>query len=217
MGWIGMLQVQPAFRRQGLGRQLLEAGLTGLQDLPTLKLDAAQAANPFCERLQFKAEYRIERLAGRAPAPASAPPAVQPLDGREIDAAIQLDAEAFGAERAALLRTLLRNGPELAWGLTARGRLSGFCLGRSGPRATRIGPLAAASDADARLLVTAAFQRLAGQPVVLDVPEQHCAFREWLSASGLAPLQHFSRMRRGPNACSGDASRLFATAGPEWG
>jgi hypothetical protein len=52
----------------------------------------------------------------------------------------RLDAEAFGAERALVLRTLAARDPELCFAVRGAGGVAGFMMAREGANAVQIGP-----------------------------------------------------------------------------
>src|SRR5262249_6393801 len=59
--WIGMVLVDPEYRKQGIGTKLLQRTIEYLDGagIPTLKLDATPAGKPLYENLGFVAEYEI--------------------------------------------------------------------------------------------------------------------------------------------------------------
>jgi ribosomal protein S18 acetylase RimI-like enzyme len=60
--WIGMLLVDPAFHRQGIGTQLLREALEILQKEETVKLDATPAGREVYLKLNFADEYPLSRM-----------------------------------------------------------------------------------------------------------------------------------------------------------
>ncbi len=64
--WIGMVLVDPAKRRQGIGTQLLRDALQLTADHETIKLDATPVGREVYLKLGFVDEYRITRMRGRA-------------------------------------------------------------------------------------------------------------------------------------------------------
>jgi hypothetical protein len=53
------------------------------------------------------------------------------------------------------------------------------------------------------------------QPLIVDVPDRHARVRKWLEQEGGTVPRGFMRMLRGDGAPLGDASCVFALAGPE--
>src|SRR5450631_811196 len=65
--WIGMVLVDPAHQRKGVGRQLLKEALLILRNLPTVKLDATPAGREVYLKLNFVEEYRLSRMVANPP------------------------------------------------------------------------------------------------------------------------------------------------------
>lgn len=61
--WIGMVLVDPEYRKQGFGTQLLHRTIEYLdgRKIPTMKLDATPLGQPLYRKLGFVTEYEIER------------------------------------------------------------------------------------------------------------------------------------------------------------
>src|SRR5690349_15415273 len=61
--WIGMVLVDPEYRKQGIGTALLKKTIEYLDDsnIPIMKLDATPQGKPIYTRLGFVEEYEIER------------------------------------------------------------------------------------------------------------------------------------------------------------
>src|SRR5262245_39293316 len=65
--WIGMLLVDPAFQRRGIGTQLLTTALEILKEEETVKLDATPAGRELYLQLNFVDEYTLMRMQSAAP------------------------------------------------------------------------------------------------------------------------------------------------------
>ena len=67
-GWIGMVLVDPDYRRHGIGSTLLKRCIQYLKDcgVETVKLDATPMGKLVYEKLGFHDEYNIERWEGVA-------------------------------------------------------------------------------------------------------------------------------------------------------
>ena len=218
LAWIGMVLVDPDFRRRGIGTRLAEIVVDYLRGCPTVGLDATPAGRKIYERLGFKEEYGVLRMrAERAPEIAQPPGPLQPLGVGDLEAITSLDRRAFGGDRQPVLEDFLRRAPESAWQLVRAGRVSGFCLGRPGAHSHQIGPLIAQADEDAVLLAGAALSRLECEPVIMDVPEARTGLREWLGRHGFVVTRTFARMYRGEAPLRAQHGMQFAVAGPEFG
>src|SRR5215813_8164810 len=60
--WIGMVMVDPAERRQGIGSQLLREALGLLGDRAPVRLDATPAGREVYLKLDFVDEYGLSRM-----------------------------------------------------------------------------------------------------------------------------------------------------------
>jgi len=217
IGWIGMLLVDEAFRRMGIGSRLLAWSTEALQRCDCIKLDATPAGQPIYERRGFAREYRVLRFVApdlsEIPDPA---PAVERLTAEDVARAAAFDAPIFGASRRELLAGLRQLLPERAWKLERDGALRAVCLGRPGMKYSRVGPLVAETLDDAKRIAATAVQDLRGGPVVFDVPEMQEQFCAWLGQFGFAEGTPFMRMFLGRNV-PGDPSRNYAILGGELG
>jgi hypothetical protein len=116
-----------------------------------------------------------------------------------------------------LLEWLLAGAPELAWVVRCGDALAGFVCGRRGFNFTHLGPLVAVDEDAARQLVRACLHAHSDAPVILDVPQQHAGWLEWLAARGFREQRPFIRMYRGVAPVSGSPEKQFAIMGPEFG
>ncbi len=217
--WIGMVLVDPAHQRKGIGNQLLREALRYLSNEETVKLDATPAGRQVYLPLGFTDEYSISRLIldgeQRKIAPVSAEP--RRIEARDLPAILAMDLEIFGARREAILRSLLARAPELAWIIHRDGRPEAYCFGRLGHNFAHIGPVVSRSFNDARAVVTAALVNTSGRPVVVDALHHSAQWTSWLQLIGFAEQRPLVRMYKGVNAFPGRPADQFAIAGPEFG
>jgi hypothetical protein len=191
LGWIGMLLVDGAFRRIGVGRMLLQQALDSLSDCRAVKLDATPQGKTLYDTLGFVDECRLQRLTHAClptlPTPEAADPGLNPISDETWPGVEALDRAVFGADRGRLLRALANGDPARALCLVrGPGQVEGFCLGRPGANYHQVGPVVALSAEGAQRLARAALARLCGRPVVLDVPDDAPPpFRQWLWNQGL--------------------------------
>lgn len=209
--WLSMMLVDPAYRRRGVGAQLLAAALDGLADEPCIRLDATSAGEPLYRRFGFVAEYPLTRAAGVSAAPA-APQGVRPIAPADLAGVPARDREVFGSDRSALLRSFYERAPQLA-AIAADGS---YCFGRPGHLYSQIGPVVAESADAAQRLVAHCLARHSGA-VAIDVPHHSPEWIAWLERAGFVMERPFLRMRRGENASPDEPARQFAIAGPEFG
>jgi GNAT superfamily N-acetyltransferase len=216
--WIGMMLVDPAFRRRGIGRSLLIAAIKSAAKYGAVRLDATPVGKRLYDSLGFRDEYRLVRMERMA-----APLVAQPVDDcdhvthcrlRDI---VRYDAPIFGAARQMVLGPLFRNAPQYAYYVTRDDKLSGYCLGRSGSSFEQIGPIVAAHAGIAQALMLSALRRCAQKDVIVDVPIEHEGWMRYLIELGFAEQRPFIRMCLGELRYLGRPERQFAIAGPEVG
>jgi creatinine amidohydrolase/Fe(II)-dependent formamide hydrolase-like protein/N-acetylglutamate synthase-like GNAT family acetyltransferase len=219
LGWIGMVLVDPAFRRLGIATRLMKHAMDTHAQCRTIKLDATPEGRKVYLSLGFVDEYGLRRLVTSSlPAVPAAGDQVAPLEEADLPAAIALDREVFGADRTAVLSTLFHNSLACAFQLTRSGQFRGLCLGRPGTNFFQVGPILADTAEDAIALAKAALHPLAGRPVLIDASDAApAAFADWLTGLGFTLQRSFTRMYRGTNDSPGQPVRQFAVAGPEIG
>ena len=221
VAWIAMVLTTKSHRRRGLATGNLRWAIERCDARGLIAgLDATPAGREVYAPLGFTDLWGLQRLRAERPVleEESAPGAkIRPMKADDLPAIAELDAEAFGARRDALLAHLQRRQPGCAWIAHAPGgRLAGFLLGRDGRATLHLGPLIADEPGVATALVARA---LAGTavPVSIDVPDRQSPFRERLIEAGFAPMRPFTRMLRCNKAALGRADRCFVIAGPELG
>jgi GNAT superfamily N-acetyltransferase len=218
--WISMVLVTAAERRQGLAQWLLRCcveDLVGRALLPVL--DATPAGRAVYLGLGFRDTWNMQRLVGRADkfaADGHKGSKVRKLEENDWPEVISFDRSVFGADRSALLRSLAQRLPQASLVAVRHGRLVGFSLGRDGRVMTQIGPIAAADNDAAIMLLAAALSAVSG-PVAVDMPDRHVALTKWLVERGYSVERGLTRMVYQSSLCFDDTARLVAIAGPELG
>lgn len=219
LAWIGMMLVDPHYRRRRIGTTLMERALNYLQGvgIASIKLDATPAGRPLYESLGFKVEGRIERWEGVAPE-------LSMNDGLEIGAELrpkidELDHQAFGVDRRALLDRLVKDCPVKPLMVTTpEGLPEGYALARPGTSAFYIGPVVAKGKEAALLLLDGMLSQLAGKKIYLDF---NTAFAikpiEELTRRGFVKQRDLQRMGFGRENSAGTSDLIFGIAGPELG
>jgi hypothetical protein len=219
LAWIGMMLVDPFYRRRRIGTALMETALSYLRGIgiAPIKLDATPAGRPLYESLGFMVEGRIERWEGIAPE-------FSMNDGLEKGAELrpaidELDQRAFGVDRRALLDRLIKDCPVKPLMVrTPDGRPEGYALARLGTKAFYIGPVVAKGKEAALLLLDGMLSQLAGEKIYLDF---NTAFPikpiEELIRRGFVKQRDLQRMRFGRENGTGTSDLVFGIAGPELG
>lgn len=219
--WIGMVLVDPAYRRKGIGASLMNRAIDYLEGRGTIRLDATPLGKTVYDNQGFVEEYGLVRLVCPSldPDTADADKAqdVSPLTSRDLPRVADMDRSVFGADRQEIFKHLVRANTETAWKREVGGSTRGYCLGRPGTKHYQIGPVVGETPEDAIAVFRAAFREIEGASVVVDVPETQTDFLSWLKSVGFREERPFIRMCRGKNEFPGDPSRIFGIAGPELG
>lgn len=215
-GWIGMVLVDPAHRRAGIGSRLLRGAMDALGEADPIRLDATPAGKAVYDGLGFRDEFELVRLE-RAAAVPSAPAidGLRPMVAADLPQVVALDGAAVGFERPELIAWLLAAAPERAWVVAAGGGITAACLGRPGACFTQIGPVLAGDDAQAAALVAAACAGSSDR-MGLDAVAAP-AWLDILSGMGFIEQRRFTRMVRGGDPDRQPRPGLYAIAGPELG
>lgn len=219
LAWVGMVLVDPEYRRRGVATQLMRTALDYLERrVAVVKLDATPDGRPLYEGLGFEVESLVERWMGTArDDPATA--ARETLKATAHAELFALDREAFGADRSQLLEALLADAcvaPVIAAGTEER--LSGYALARRGSSATYAGPLVATDAEQAAALLDGLLGQLAGQRIYVDLNTNFERGADLLAARGFVKQRDLLRMSYGARGVTvASPASVFAIAGPELG
>jgi len=219
-GWISMVLIAGEYRRRGLATRLMErciASLTGSGLVPIL--DATPAGRAVYLGLGFQDSWPFQRMLLKENAKPPVGPvsmAVEPVADKDWKALCAYDAKYFGADRSAVLSQLRGRLPEAEFLVRRNSVISGFLLGRSGRRASQIGPLVADDSEAACALLAHAIAR-ARAPLYIDVMDDKLALIEQLKTAGFVHERPYTRMMLGRSESFQDLPRTFAVAGPELG
>jgi GNAT superfamily N-acetyltransferase len=216
---VGMMLVAGRYGRRGLGQALMTHLLAEAGNA-TVTLFATDAGKPLYAKLGFRTVRRSAAFVGgfRQSAAANGKRGgSRPATEADMAGIIEVDKAAFGADRGYLLRRLpgfadrlrvIESGDD-ADGATRAAGISGFAAAwRNGPT-TVIGPVVAASGADARRLITDLAAEVRG-PVRLDLDPDRPELPEWMLSRGLEPVSRTAVMARGDLKPRGDPGRVYA-------
>lgn len=220
--WIGMVLVDPEYRKQGIGTALLEKTIEYLDEsnIQIMRLDATPQGKPIYRELGFVEEYEIERWILKRPAGArlTMPPATcAPLDETQRERVFHLDKESFGADRSFLLRGLCEDAPEFATAVWEDDSLQGYAFGRRGLFADHLGPWMARTRMAAENLLQSLLAKSSRETVIVDCMKSNSIAVELLRGHGFEPSRPLTRMVRGPNDYPGKRDSFCAILGPEFG
>lgn len=220
IAWIGMVLVDTEYRGLGISKSLLTNIFKKLEHCKSIKLDATPDGQQVYKKLDFTDEYGIVRMTNPSVKNVAAvdadiqPEPVQLQDIREI---IELDEFIFGANRKQLITYLVNEYPSRAWFIKRNNRITGFALGRNGNKYQHLGPVAASTTVEARILITKALDNLTNQPVLVDVLADKDGLLDWLHSIGFIKQRHFTRMYKKENLLPEITSKQYLIAGPEFG
>ncbi|RUM22339.1 N-acetyltransferase [Rhizobium vallis] len=178
---INMVIVDEVMRGRGLGRKLMDAALELAGNRP-LRLVATEQGSPLYEKLGFRETGAIRQHQGVAKE-ITALPGTEAATAGDMEAIIELDRRAFGADRRRLLAYLAAAG-EFAV-MRRDGRVCGFAALRTFGRGEVIGPVVAGSLDDAKALVAHFIARRPGQFLRVDTTVD-TGLVPWLAEQGLA-------------------------------
>ncbi|MGA2736605.1 MAG: GNAT family N-acetyltransferase [Bryobacteraceae bacterium] len=213
LAWIGMVLTDPAHRRRGFARCVLEHVIAALtaRGMEWIKLDATEMGAPLYRHLGFEPEGSVERWG------ASAAQAACIRNPTWRDQWSALDRQAFGADRSELLAMLAPLGAACL----TDGDGQGYAMARPGSQAAYFGPCVSRGAGAAGQLLAWFLARHPGKPVCWDLLPSNTEAIRLARAGGFAPLRRLVRMvRRGvPGAppLVHDDSQVFAIAGFEYG
>lgn len=204
-GWLSMVLVASDWRGRGLATRLVSACASLLRNSGRAALlDAAPGATGIYAKLGFLPLCPMERWEGQGGGERDAPAAA------DFEASLELDRDAFGADRQFLLGDFLSRP-----GTRALQSPRGFAILRQGLAASQLGPIVA-ELVEAPALATAAI-RAANSRVIVDVLGERNALVPVLASHGFRPQRSFTRMALGLSTLPGNPARLLAAAGPEFG
>lgn len=201
LGFVGLFIVRPEWRGQGLGNAFWEFFIGQLQE--RLKngeggaaLDGVFAMQEYYGRSGFQFTHRNLRMEGVGVAGALNARLIEAAEA-DFDALSAFDREHFGANRRDFLEKWIHphGGRALAW--QDEGGLRGYGVIRPCRLGFKIGPLFADDPEVAEALFVGLSQQAVGEPIFLDVPENHPAALELATRHGLREVFGCARMMMG--------------------
>ena len=218
VGWIGMMLVDPEYRRRGIASRLMQHAIEHLSECETIKLDATPAGKKVYDRLGFREEYSLCRMTtATAPYIKTTNTEIIPITDDDFTEIAKTDEAVFGADRMPVLQFLAHHNPGTARKLIRNDTITGYCMGRPGTNFYQVGPIVAETEQDALDLIKEILSNLKGQAVVIDVPGVQRNFLKWLVSCGFTKERPFIRMYYGSNAHPGLPEKVFGISGPELG
>lgn len=220
-GWISMVLTDPEWRRRGLAKQLMGKGIDILEQrglIPTL--DATPDGETVYRAIGFCGDTGLARWKV-SPDPSLTPSIVEHslrlrrVAQSDLDRLADWDRRQSGCDRAAILRFLWNNRPDLAHvALDADGDIRGYTMGRSGDRLPQIGPLVAVDSSSAHHLLKTALLQVDG-PVYVDAFDQNQPALAQTTGGAWSRERGFTRLLKSSSASPETASSAYLAAGPE--
>ena len=185
-GSIGMVIVDNAWQRRGIGKQLFKGLLQALEGRDVM-LQATAQGRPLYESLGFAAIGHARQFHGHWQPPVEAAPTVSPatdeltrlLQPQDLPALLAYDQRERGLARPALLQALLAQmdaDERCAVSVDAQGRLCGYGILRRFGRGWVVGPLLADGADRAVALVKRLTQERTGDFIRIDLAAHARAF-----------------------------------------
>jgi predicted N-acetyltransferase YhbS len=196
-GFLGLYIVRKAFRGQGHGMQIWQAGLARLAGR-NVGLDGVVAQQDNYRKSGFRLAYRNIRYRGPARATAPIDARIVPLSSVPVAETIAYDRAFFPDDRADFLRCWIAQPESTALGLLRGSTLAGYGVVRRCRDGYKIGPLFADDPAVAESLF-GALQAYVPQGAVLylDVPEPNVAAVALAERHGMVVAFETARMYTG--------------------
>jgi GNAT superfamily N-acetyltransferase len=210
---VGMMLVAGRYSRRGLGQALMTR-LLAEAGPATVTLFATDAGQPLYAKLGFRVVRASAsfvggfRQAAGAARNARSGGGSRPATDADMRAILRVDKAAFGADRGYLLRRLPAFAERVRV-LETGDRITGYAAAWRNGNVAVIGPVVAASGADARRLITDLASEVRG-PVRLDLDPARPELPEWALNRGLEPVSRTAVMVHGAWPARGDGERLFA-------
>jgi GNAT superfamily N-acetyltransferase len=211
----GMIIVTPSAQGLGCGSRLFSALLDGTDGRNVL-LNSTEEGLTLYKRRGFTAWGTV--LQHQGPLTAAVPPNtyddIRPATVSDLAAIQVFDERATGMPRPSMVAALADAGTVIV--IERVGRVAGYAIARRFGRGYVVGPVAAESAQDARLLMLAQLSKLQGQFVRIDVYAEH-GLGDWLERLGLERVGYATAMVKGRLPASGGPARMYALANQSFG
>jgi GNAT superfamily N-acetyltransferase len=223
LGWIGMMLVDPDYRRRGIATALMRRAVEYLnqRQVQCIKLDASPEGLPVYARLGFVPEWSFHRWrraddlsCTASDTDCGADPAARIERSGEVvsclpDELAALDEAAFGVNRSRLLNELLEvSEVEISHG--------GYGMLRPGFLASYLGPVVAEDEGVGRSVINSLLGRVSGT-VFWDIPGPNRAAAVLAESLGFEPVRELTRMRLGDGQVAANTQLQFALVDPGTG
>lgn len=193
--FLGLYLCKPQFRGQGHGMDIWRAGIAHA-GTRSIGLDGVPDQQENYARSGFVTYGSTIRLEGRITAELDT--SVRRASSDEIETLVTRDAKACGTDRTAFATAWFSPSPNRqTMALTDGGEITGCATFRRCISGTKIGPLYAASQADAQVLLASNPFAKGDEPVFVDVQAQSSPLGALLQKLGFGPCFETARMFKG--------------------
>ena len=207
---LGMVIVDPALQRSGIGKRLMREVLDRLAGSAVV-LVATTAGAPLYRKLGFQDSSLISQHQGvvvpQNPEVAEVSGKVRVGRAPDLDRLVELDRQATGVARPRVIETLLRGSHAVV--LEEGERPAGFAIRRRFGRGDTIGPVVARNLMEAKALIDALLHDRAGRFVRADVPLS-ANLSPWLAERGMANVSEVLTMVLGEAPAPMATTKTFA-------
>ena len=221
LAWVGMMLVHPEYRRQGIGKRLLEHCLAQSRQrgVRTVVLAATPAGKQLYDSLGFVQQYTLSRWAGRSAIACSGSLPTGMAEWHETDSVHveRLDTEAFGVSRSAMRDALAADSISKRVLRSPSNQIEGYGFLREGADAAYLGPVVARTAEAGIELLEALLERSNAENVYLDSPDANSAAAHWAQKRGFSIQRPLIQMFVGASPPPGNPEMQFGLAGPEVG
>ena len=168
----GLYIVDPKFRGRGLGLELTKARLKYCGDR-NIGIDGVLENVEIYKRVGYKPFYMNHRFQVEASLQEFDKECVAQITEAHIEDVIAYDRLCFPAERSHFLKKWIQQPEGMALAFVSNGKVCGFAIRRKCLQGYKIGPLFADDAIVAQTLFRALQEDIAGETVILDVPENN--------------------------------------------
>jgi len=218
--WIGMVLVDPAFRRKGVATRLMRETMDLYHGECPFRLDATPEGKTLYNKLGFEVEQILHRYHFQEPAKLNPPEFgidCRQITNSDLFKLSIFDSFVFGADRFEILNYLMSSQPSYGWLFEAGGEIQGYCLGRPGSNCDQLGPIVAKEHSIAKSLLIHALQRTDSSCVIIDSYDDQKDWNVFLVGLGFKRQRPLIRMFAGEWEETGHPEYQYAIAGPELG
>jgi GNAT superfamily N-acetyltransferase len=214
----GIIIVSPAMQGRGLGRTLMAHVLEATGERAVL-LSSTEEGRRLYEAFDFADvgtvhKHQAQTSAAAALSQSECDKAVRRARADDRPAMLQIDRQAFGADRTRLIEEFSRIGTAAV--IEREGAVQGFAMCRPFGRGYTIGPVIARTADDARLLIGHFMNDKAGEFLRVDITGDS-GLGDWLTAQGLPEAGIETAMVRGHRPPISGQERIYGLASPSFG